>query len=132
LPKADILISGPSERFMVNGVRVTVGFHFRLRKVAKGNKLKEGAGMLRYAKGKRLPEENGAWQSAFIFGYLKDVATDQSIEADRALCVTLDAYAGVCHVAPGNSVSRYANMKAACATIADAWDNIKAPPAAIF
>lgn len=131
-PKAEMLIPGPSNHIMIHGVRVTIGFHFRLRRVSKNNKLREGAGMLRYAKGKRLSPETAAYQSAFIFGYLGEASVDQSIEPDKNLCITLDAHAGLCHPAPGNSVTRYANMKAACATIADAWDNIKPPKGAIL
>jgi hypothetical protein len=132
LPKASLLVPGPVGRVDIHGVTVLVGLHLRLARTTKTNKMKEGGAMLRYAKNKKLPPEIGAWQSAFIYGYLRDAAIDQSVEAERGLCLTIDAQSGICHSAPGNAVSRYANMKAACHSIAEQWPNIEAPRGAIF
>jgi hypothetical protein len=132
LPTADIVPAGPASLISLNGVKVNVGLHFRMRRLTKTNQIREGASMLRYAKGKALPEENGAWQSALLLGYLRDTSTDQTVTPEAGLCLTIDAYAGVCYKAPTNAVSRYQNMKAACATIAEQWPNLKPPPKAVL
>jgi hypothetical protein len=121
LPKAERLIPGPRQSIDIHGVAITVDLSFRLRRRTKTNKLRHGAAMLRYARGKNLPAEVGAWQSAFLLGFLGDTSTEPEIEPERQLCLTIDAYAGVCHPAPGNSVNRYHNMKAACQSIAEQW-----------
>jgi hypothetical protein len=84
--------------------------------------------MLRYQKDTALRAEVGAYQSSAIFGLLKMYGVGEDEEVDRSLCLTLDAQTGTLHPAPTNAVSRFNNTKAACATIAEAWDNIKAPP----
>lgn len=132
LPKADLLPPGPSGAIDIHGVRVSVGLHFRLRRLTKTNKVREGAAMLRYAKGKKLLPEAGGWQAAFLLGYLRDTSVDQNIDPDRGLCLTIDAYAGVYYPGPTDSVSRYQNMKAACQSIAERWPNIQPPPGAIL
>ena len=73
-----------------------------------------------------------AWQSAFLFGYLNLVGVEAGAEAEQKLCVTVDVQAGLCHRAPTNSVSRFHNMEAACASIAERWPNIAPPPNAVF
>jgi hypothetical protein len=133
LPKnAEVIVPGPRETVDVQGVAVTVGLHFRLRRVTKTNKVEEGAGMFRYAKGKTLAPEAGSYQAAFLLGHLKDQSMDQNIFPNRGLCLTVDAQAGYCHTAPGNSVTRYHNMRAACESIAERWPNVKPPDGAIF
>lgn len=126
-PNAEILPPGRRSSIQVHGVKVSVEFHVRLRRVTRTNKVKEGAGMLRYAKWKALSVDVAAWQSAFINGFLGEVSTDISITSERQLCLTIDAWAGICHPAPTDSVSRYQNMKAACRSIAEQWPNIPAP-----
>lgn len=133
LPKrSQLLPPGPTISLVCHGVRITIGLHARLHRLTRTNKTEEGGAMLRYAKGKALQPEPAAWQSAFILGYLNDVSTDQDVTPHRNLCITIDAYTGKCHPAPGNSVSRYQNMKAACLTIAERWPNIAPPDGAIF
>jgi len=124
---AQMLSPGRRGALMVHGVKITVDLSFRLRRTTRTNKIKEGAGMLRYGKGKALPEEVGAWQSAFLFGYLGDTSTDSTVEPERPLCLTIDVWTGMAHAAPTNSVSRYQNMQAACASIAEQWPNIQPP-----
>lgn len=131
-PKAEILPPGKPGRIDVHGVRVTVPLNIRLRRTTRTNKIREGAAMLRYAKGAALPAEVGAWQSAFIWGYLSDTSTDQTVSPEPKLCLTVDAWAGLCHAAPSNCVSRYQNMKAACASIAEQWPNIRPPDGAVL
>jgi hypothetical protein len=88
--------------------------------------------MLRYAKGKPLPADVGGYQSAAAFGLLRDYEPEQAAEVDKAICITLDAFSGVLYAAPGASVTMFANMKAACLTIAERWPNITPPKGAIL
>lgn len=125
---AEILAPGRAAPLELNGVRITVDIQFRLRRITRTNKVRVGAGMLRYAKGKALSPEVGAWQSAFLFGYLNAIGAEPGSDPERRLCVTIDAYTGAVYDAPGDSARRFANMDAACASIAERWDNI-APPA---
>jgi hypothetical protein len=91
-----------------------------------------GAAMLRYAKGLPLKPQVADWQSAAIFAFIKERLSTDGVEPDLALCITVDCQAGVAYPAPTNSVTRFKNMKAACATIADAWPAIKPPHGAVF
>jgi hypothetical protein len=88
--------------------------------------------MLRYAKGKPLSPTVAAWQSAFLLGYLRDTGIEENAEPTHALCLTLDAYSGIAHPAPGDGIRKYGQIKSACATIAEWWPNIKAPPNAVL
>ena len=132
LPKAERLVPGRGQFIDIHGVTITIDLSFRLRRRTKTNKLREGAVMLRYARGRKLAPEVGAWQSAFLLGFLGETSVDPEIEPEHRLCVTIDAYAGACHPAPGNSVSRHHNMKAASQSISEQWPNIKAPDGAIL
>jgi hypothetical protein len=132
LPKADIEAAGKTPAINLHGVKVTVEIHFRLRRLTKTNEVRIGAGMLRYLKGKSLAEDVAAWQSAFLYGYLNFVGVDDGAKADHNLCLTIDVQGGVCHPAPTNSVSRFHNMEAACASIAERWANVASPPNAVF
>ena len=115
----------------INGVRVTFVPNLLTRRVTKKNTVKVGGMMLRYKKGAKLPDETGAYQASIMHGLLEVYGTASDEEVERTLCLTLDAQTGVMHPAPTNAVSRFNNTKAACATIAEAWDNIKAPPGAV-
>lgn len=55
--------------------------------------------MLRYQKGKALSPQVGAWQSAILLGYLLLSNTDKSQIPEGKLCVTIDAYSAVVHMA---------------------------------
>ena len=55
--------------------------------------------MFRYAKGIALKPEVGGFQSAAIFGILRDMADKDAEEVEKALCVTVDGYAGVVYPA---------------------------------
>jgi hypothetical protein len=132
LPKAELLPAGKSASIKLGGVTVTNEIQFRLRRLTKTNKVRVGAAALRYMKGKALPEEVGLWQSAFMFGYLKQLGVEHGAEPEQQLCLTVDAYSGLCHSAPSDSVSRFHNMEAACTTIYEWWPNIQPPPNAKF
>ena len=132
LPSADLLVPGKAHAIELNGVRIPVEIHFRLRRVTQTNRVRVGAAMLRYAKGKALAPAVGEWQSAFLLGYLNLTEPDDSVEPERKLCLTIDAYSGVSHSAPSDSVRRFQNMKAACATIAERWPAIAPPLGAVI
>lgn len=129
---SDLEAATPFAAQSINGVRVTFAPNLLLRRKAKNNVIKRGALMLRYKKGTKLPEEVGAYQSAAIHGMLAMYEDQEGSEIERALCITLDAQSGISHPAPTNAVTRFNNTKAACAMIADAWDNIQPPKGAII
>ena len=130
LPDADVLPGKVFPPFKINGVRVRFSPHLLLRRVDKTNKQRRGAFMLRYAKGKALPATVGGFQSAAAFGTLKEYAPEEGSDVDKTICVTLNAFTGELYPAPGSSLSMFANMKAACMTIAERWPNIGPPKAA--
>jgi hypothetical protein len=57
--------------------------------------------MLRYAKGKSLAEKVGLHQSAFLYEFFRQPHFKEEGEAEKALCITLDAHSAVPHEAPG-------------------------------
>jgi hypothetical protein len=132
LPNAEISAGKEYVPLIVSGVRVTFAPPLLLHRLTKTNKTKVGAIMYRYAKNKALPTQTGCFQSAAIRGFLGEVEKEPGVEPDNALCVTIDGYTCTCHVAPTNAISVWNNMKAACATIAERWDNIKPPPGAVL
>jgi hypothetical protein len=132
LPNADLL---PTKHFTaqtINGVKITFSPQLLLQRTTKTNKIKSGALMLRYAKGKTLLKAVATYQSAAAFGFLRALDAEEMVETDRSLCITVDAYQGICHEAPGNSVYLFKEMKAACATIAERWPAIKPPKNAVL
>lgn len=114
------------------GVRISVEMQFRLRRVTKTNKVRIGGAMLRYAKGKPLPLPAGEWQSAYLFGYLGVIQFEAEAQPEQKLCITIDAQSGNVIPAPSNSVERFKEMEAACATIAERWPNVDPPTGAIL
>ena len=132
LPKAEVLPGKEYRPLMINGVRVTCSAPLRLQRTTKTNKVRTGAVMYRYTRGKALPDRTGCLQSAAIMGFLSEVEKDADSEPERALCLTVDAYAGKAHAAPGDAVSVFNNIKAACATIAERWENVEPPPNAVL
>ena len=87
----------------VNGVKVRFSPHLLLRRVDKTNKQPSGAFMLRYSKRKALAADVGGYQSAAAFGLLKDYLAEEGSEADKNICVTLDAFTGNLYPAPGSA-----------------------------
>lgn len=132
LPDVERLPAGHWPNIDVNGVVVTAEGHLRLRRTTKTNKLRVGAVMLRYQKGKALPEKVAEWQSAFLFGYLNAVGTEDGADVERKLCLTLDVYTSNVIAAPSDSARRYSQMQSACETIEERWNNIKPPPNAVI
>jgi hypothetical protein len=133
LPKADRSATRQLAPLMLHGVRVTFYPQLMLQRViAKTNKIKIGALMLRYAKGKPLAPPVGAYQSAAIFGYVRTLEEAAKVEAERGLCITLDAYSCLPYEAPTNSIYLFKEMTAACETIFERWPAIKPPKNAVF
>lgn len=132
MPKGEIIAQGKPAALVMNGVKVTPHLHFRLLRKTGTNKVYLGAGMLRYQKGKPLPLDIAEWQSAFIFGYLREIGIEEYEEVNLRLCVTLDAYSGAIYPAPTNSITRFKNMEAACETIAERWGAIAPPPNSVL
>jgi hypothetical protein len=124
---ATVLPSGASPPINLSGVMVTSELQFWLRRLTKTNKVRVGAVTFRYAKGKTLPAAVGSWQSAFVFGYINQLPLEDGAEPENKLCLTLDAYSGVWHSAPTDSVRRFHEMSAACLTVAERWPNISPP-----
>ena len=116
----------------VQGVGVRLSPNLLLRRLTRTNKLKVGALMLRYAKGKALPAVTGEYQAALIFGLLGEVKDEDAAEPDKAISLTLDVVTGRLYDAPGSAVTMYANTKAACQSIAEQWPNLPPPAGAIF
>lgn len=132
LPDADRIVPGKVFPITRHGVKITTEIHLRLRRLTKTNKVRVGAGMLRYAKGKALSQSVADWQAAFLYGYLGFVGVEDGAEVEHKLCLAIDAYIGIAYSAPTNSAGRFRDMEAACATIAERWPNIAPPPGAIF
>ena len=132
LPEAEILPGNVFPPLKINGVRVRFSPNLLLRRIGKNNKQWRGAFMLRYAKGVSLPPAVGGYQSAAAFGLLKEYLPEEGSDVDKSICVTLDAFTGGLYPAPGSSVTMFANMKAACLTIAERWPNIKPPEGAVL
>lgn len=132
LPKGDILDIGDAREIELGGVRLKPDVCFRTLRVTKTNKVRTGGASIRYSKNKPIPEEVGLWQSAIMHGYLTRTNLDPEQDPEPQLCVTIDAWAGISYFGPTDAVSRFQNAEAACEAIALQWDNIPAPPNAVF
>ena len=132
LPEAERLAPGACPSIEIQGVKVTAELAVRFRRATATNDLKLGGAMLRYSKGRELKGDIAEWQAAFIFLYLRSASELHAGEADPKLCFAIDAYSGAVTAAPGNTSTRIKNMEAACAGIAERWENIPPPPNAVF
>ncbi|TWB88991.1 hypothetical protein FBZ93_117175 [Bradyrhizobium macuxiense] len=81
LPNAEILPGKVFPAAEIQGVKVRFSPHLILRRVDKSNKQRNGAFMLRYAKGTPLDPSVGNYQSAAAFGMLKEYFTEEGAEA---------------------------------------------------
>jgi hypothetical protein len=132
LPDAQISPGKTFPTLNINGLKITFVPDLILRRTTKTNKLKRGAVMLRYAKGKPLATEIANYQSSAIFALLGEHKDEDGSEPEKSLCITLDGFTGTLHPAPGKAVSNFANMKAACKSIVERWPNIPPPEGAIL
>jgi hypothetical protein len=131
LPEAELYREERAGDIVLNGVTINPDVRFALRRVTRTNKIKTGFVTFRYAKGKVLADEVAAWQSSFLFGYRGILDASEQAEPEGKLCLTIDAVAGVAHPAPGDALSRFKNMEAACQSIAERWDSIEPPDGAV-
>lgn len=133
LPVANLQPPHEFDPIDMNGVSLSFRPQILLSRLTqRTNKLKIGALMLRYAKGKSLVAKVANWQAAGIFGFLRTIKQGEAAEAEHELCLVLDAYTGEIYPAPGNSVYLFKEMKAACADIAERWPAIKPPKKAVL
>lgn len=105
-----------------------------LKRTNQRNVPKKGVVFFRYGKNRPISDEVGCWQSAISFGYL-DTKLKQGlaeIDPEKEMCATLDIWSGKCHLAPGNAIYRFNEVKAACAGIVERWNMIAPPEGAIF
>jgi hypothetical protein len=132
LPDATISLGPKPPAVTLAGVRVTLDMPLRLRRLARTGRPRIGGAALRYAKGRALPQETGEWQAAFLFGYLGLTEPEDGAAPEHQLCLVIDAQAGQAIPAPGNAIARFREMEAACASIAERWENIEPPTGAVI
>ena len=124
--------AGKPANFDVNGVSVRFDPILTLTRTTRTNKLKRGVIMLRYLKGKALPETTAGFQSSAALGLLRMQHGDDSKEPDGGMCLTLDCHSGVFHPAPSKANYLFKEMQAACSSIAERWAAIEPPKGAVF
>lgn len=130
-PNAEVAQMPDPFKLDLSGVSVNPDIRFCLQRTTKTNRLRTGLGTIRYAKNKPLAEEIGKWQSSLLFGCRQIMDGEDEKAAEQKLCVTLDAVTGEFIEAPGDALSRFKNMEAACQSIAERWDSVEPPPSAI-
>ncbi|MDI1296730.1 MAG: hypothetical protein PSY12_12755 [bacterium] len=131
-PKAEIMPAPGPSKLDLSGVSVNPDIRFSLQRTTTTNRLRTGLATIRYAKGKPLSDEVGKWHSSLLFGVRQLIDGDDDKAAEQRLCVTLDAMTGQFIEAPGDALSRFKNMEAACQSIAERWESIEPPPSAII
>ena len=67
---------------------------FGVQRVTRTNRLRTGLGTIRYAKGKPLDEEAGAYQSSVLFGCRKLIDAHDEAAPEEKLYLTLDCVRG--------------------------------------
>lgn len=130
-PNAEIASTPEPFKLDLSGVEVKPDFRFALQRTTKTNRIRTGLVSIRYAKNKPLADEVGKWQSSLLFACRKMLDGEDEKAAEHKLCVTLDAATGRFIEAPGDAVSRFANMEAACQSIAERWHSIEPPDNAV-
>lgn len=115
-----------------NGTEISFFPDVLVARTNQRNNRKIGAINLRYSKSAKLPEATAEWQSALMFGVLRDEPFEEESTPELALCQTFDGFNGKIYGAPSNAVYLFKEMKAACIGIALQWPNILPPPGAIL
>jgi len=132
-PKTAEIVDAPTDFTVnINGVEVNADIRFGVQRVTRTNRLRTGLGTIRYAKNKPLDEDAGAYQSSVLFGCRKMIDVQDDAAPEENLCLTLDCATSKFIPAPTDATRRFQNMEAACATIAERWDNIDPPDGAII
>lgn len=132
LPEAQLLSAGRSIPLDISNIRVSFWPNLLLRRLTKTNKVRIGALMLRYSKGKPLDQSVAEYQSSIILGCLRMLDAGDGSEPENKLCVTVDAQSGAIYGAPGKATYLFNEAKAACASLAEKWPNIKPPKNAVI
>lgn len=127
IPACDMEALAGKVSINMNGLDVRYAPDLILKNTNRNNVAKIGAMFLLYSKGKSASTEEALYLSALSYGYLEDAPINNGCESDKALCISVCAYSGTVHPAPGNSKRRFSNMMAAGATISDLWPAIPAP-----
>ena len=120
-----------SVKIVLKDMPVSVQFDVTSSRVNIRNKVKNGAIMLRYAKGKNLSSETGDFQSAFMYEFFRQHPSDAT-EAEKEMCLTLDLRSGDSYPAPSKATYLFKEMIATCASLVERWPAIKPPPGAIL
>lgn len=130
----EVVTAGKFTPLNIDGFSLSFYPDLILKRINLRNVPKMGVAFLRYGKNRPISDEVGCWQSAISFGYL-DTKLKQGLgdtDPEKQLCVTLDVWSGKCHPAPGNSIYRFNEVKAACAGIVERWGQIAPPDNAVF
>lgn len=120
------------KRLNFNGTEISFYPDMLVARTNARNNRKIGALNLRYSKSAKLPEAVATWQSALMFGILRDEPFEEESTPEHALCQTLDGFNGKVYPAPSNSVYLYKEIQAACSGVANQWANIEPPNGAVF
>lgn len=129
---SEIVAAQDNFKVNINGVKFNPDVRFSVQRVTRTNRLRTGLGTIRYAKNKPLDVEIGAYQSSALFGCRKMIDAQDETAPEEKLCLTLDCATGKFIPAPTDATRRFQNMEAACATIAERWDNIEPPENAVL
>lgn len=132
IPAASVSSGQEYSGWDMNGVKITFRSDLSLQKTTRTNKVKIGALMLRYAKGKPVSSKVAEYHSSLIFGRLIETSEGDAAEPEKQLCGIIDAYSGAFHPAPGNAGYLFKEAKAACLAIAERWPAIKRPKGAVL
>ena len=115
-----------------NGTEISFFPDMFVARTNKRNNRKIGALNFRYSKSAMLPEKTADFQSALIFGALKETPFEDEATPEHALCQTIDGFNGKVYVAPSKSIYLYKEMKAVGDSIALQWPNIEPPKGAVL
>lgn len=132
LPNMEISPIPDAFKLDLNGVSVNPDIRIGLRRTMLNNRVRTGLLTIRYARNKPLDQQVGLWQSSLLFGCRKMLDDGDETAAEKKLCLTLDACTGEMIQAPGDALSRFKNMEAACQSIAERWNSVEPPPNAVL
>lgn len=115
-----------------NGTEISFFPDMIVARTNKRNNRKIGALNFRYSKSAQLRKRVAEFQSALIFGALRDEPFEPHATPEHSLCQTIDGFNGNVYPAPSNSIYLYNEMKAAGSAIALQWPNIEPPSGAVL
>lgn len=115
-----------------NGTEISFFPDVLVARTNQRNNRKIGAINFRYSRSAKLSVKVAEWQSALIFGVLRDHPFEEESTPELALCQTYDGFNGKLYAAPSKSIYMYNEMQAACAAIAQQWPKIEPPANAVL